>query len=146
MLEASTTPISKTTFPSGIVVTRELFHTPDLSNNGYDSLSMIKRIEFPDDCNNKLKSLGIDTVEFSKEFNCKYGSKIPFRKSQFKAGTEGMVSFWHGKGLMRKEYLGSFYAKSTDEIKNFFKVLENIKVQELPLNGKTVEFLMKLIR
>ena len=60
-----------------------------------------------------------------------------------------MITFWNGKEF--KEHLGSFHLldvkgkSNISEIKKFLKVLAEIKEQGLPLNKKTITYLMKLI-
>jgi len=152
MGEMTSIPVSKTTLPSGTIITKTLEHLDDEGiGNGYDKLDMRKRIEFADNSTNKLKQLGVDTVDFSKEYHCRPGSKVPYRVANFPFAKKGMITFWSGKGLMNREHLGSFHLlnvygeSNVAEIKKFFKVLADIKEQGLPLNSKTIRYLLKLV-
>ena len=145
-------PVSETTLPSGTKIVKRLRHTDDTGiNNGYDLLRMEKIIEFPDDSTKKLKQLGVDSVQFSKEYNCVHGSKVPFRPSKFDFAKKGMITFWSGKGR-GKEHLISIHLcdvsgnSNIAEVKKFFKVLADIKENGLPLNSDTIRYLMKIIK
>jgi len=135
------TPLSTTTFAEGTKVKKYLRYVADMCNNHHDDLSVIKEVTLSD--NSKLKKLGVDAIECSDSFE--YRPAAPVGKQLQKSRMGKWITFLKDETL-GWDVLGSFSISDKEGIKKFYKVLADIKKMKLPLDFKTIEYLMKLVR